>query len=99
MRLQWFPDISVALCADNFAHLSRFCFGPTALLDDVGFSRHLVFPIINLYRLQNRRTTNTADIQQNGEGVDYSGTRVRVKLQENFYRRGPGEKVACKMIG
>ena len=46
MLLRWFPDNSVALCADNFARLSRYCFGPTALLDEVGFSPHFVFPII-----------------------------------------------------
>ena len=46
MRLRWFPDNSVALCADNFTCLSRFCFDPTALLDEVGFSPHFVFPII-----------------------------------------------------
>ena len=46
MRLRWFPNSSVALCADNFTRLSRFCFGPTALLDEVGFSPHFVFPII-----------------------------------------------------
>ena len=46
MRLRWFPDNSVALRADNFALLSRFSFGPTALLDEVGFSSHFVFPII-----------------------------------------------------
>ena len=34
----------------------------------------------------NRRTTNGADIQQNGEAVDYSGTRVCVKLRGNFHR-------------
>ena len=56
---------------------------------------------ISVCRLQNRRarTTNTADIQQNDEGVDYSGTRVRAKLRENFHKRRPEEKVACKMIG
>ena len=46
MRSQWFPNNSVALCADNFAHLSRFCSGPKALQDEVGFSPHLVFPIM-----------------------------------------------------
>ena len=86
MRLRWLPDNSVALSADNFARLCRFCFGPTALLDEVGFSPHFVFSH-NDYRLQNRRTTNTADIQQNGEGVYYSGTRVRAKLREIFHRR------------
>ena len=46
MRFRWFPDTSVALCADNFTSLSCFCFGPTALLDKVGFTPHFVFPII-----------------------------------------------------
>ena len=46
MRLRWLPDNSVALCAYNFTSLSRFCFGSTALLDEVGFSPYFVFPII-----------------------------------------------------
>ena len=46
MRLWWFADNSVALCADNFDRLCRFCFGPTALLDVVHFSSHFVFPMI-----------------------------------------------------
>ena len=46
MRLRWFRDNSVALFANNFVLLCRFCFGLTALLDEVGFSPRLVFPII-----------------------------------------------------
>ena len=46
MWLRWFPDNPVALCADNFTLLGRFCFGPPVLLDEVGFSPHFVFPII-----------------------------------------------------
>ena len=46
MRSWWFPDISVTLCADNLTRLCRFCFGPIALLDEVGFIPRLVFPII-----------------------------------------------------
>ena len=89
MRSRWFPDNFVALCAYNFARFCRFCFGPTALLDEFRFSPRFVF-FHNDYRLQNRPTTNTADTQQNGERVDYSGTRERAR---------PKEKVGCKMIG
>ena len=54
MRLRWFPDNSLALCADDFA---RFCFGPTALPDEDGFSRRFVFPIIITdYKIDVQRT-------------------------------------------
>ena len=57
MRLRWLPDNSVALSADNFARLCRFCFGPTALLDEVGFSPHFVFPImITDYKIDVQKT-------------------------------------------
>ena len=60
MRLRWFPDNSVALCADNFAR--RFCFGPTALLDEVGFSPHFVFPIIITdYKIDVQQTPQTSN--------------------------------------
>ena len=62
MRLRWFPDNSVALCADNSSLFSRFYFDPTALFDEVGFSLYFVFLIIitdykSVYKLR-----NTADI-------------------------------------
>ena len=59
MRLRWFPDNSVALCADNFA---RFCFGPTALLDEEGFSPHFVFPImITDYKIDVKQTPQVSN--------------------------------------
>ena len=92
MRLRWFPDDSVALCADNYPRLFCFCFGPTALLDEDGFSPRFVFPI-----LQNRRTTNTADIQQNDEGVDYPETRGREKINaRKFSQEVTGRKSSLK---
>ena len=55
MQSRWFPNNSVALCADNFVHLCCFCFG--ALLDEVGFSPHLVFPImITDYKIDVQQT-------------------------------------------
>ena len=53
MQPRWFPDNSVALSADNFVRLCRFCFGLTALLDGVSFSPYLVFPIRIIDELQN----------------------------------------------
>ena len=34
----WSPGNSAALCADDFSRLCRFCFGPTALLDEGSLS-------------------------------------------------------------
>ena len=52
----WFPDNSVC-CADNFVLLCHFCFGLTAWLDEVGFSPHLVFPImITDYKIDVQQT-------------------------------------------
>ena len=57
MRLRWFPDISVALCANNFARLCRFCFGPRALLHEDGFSPRFVFLItITDYKIDVQQT-------------------------------------------
>ena len=57
MRLRWFRGNSVALCADNFARLCRFCFGPTALLDEDGFTPRFVFLImITDYKIDVQQT-------------------------------------------
>ena len=78
MRLRWFPDNTVRLRADNFARLSRFCLGPTALLVRSASVPIIVFRIIITdYKIDVQQT----DIQQNGEGVDNSGRRVRAKLR------------------
>ena len=95
MRSRGLTGNSVALCGDNFA---RLCFGPTALLDEVGFSR-LVFPkLITDYKIDVQQTPQTPRrlIQEIGEGVDYSGTRVRAKLGKSFHRRRTEKKVKKK---
>ena len=87
MRLRWFPDNSVALlgqCADNFARLCHFCFGPTALLDEVGFSPHFVFLImITDYKIDRQQTPQIS----NKMVKELITLRVRAKLRENFHRR------------
>ena len=81
MRLRWLPGNSVALiilpASAPSASAQQLCL----MMSPFCFSH-------NHSRVQNRRarTTNTADIQQNGEGVDYSGAQVRAKLRENFHR-------------
>ena len=78
MRLGWFSDNTVRLRADNFARLSRFRLGPTALLVRSASVSIMVFRIIITdYKIDVQQT----DIQQNGEGVDNSGRRVRAKLR------------------
>ena len=62
MPLRWFPDNSVALCADNFARHCRFCFGPTALLDEDGFSpRFVLLIIITDYNIDVQQTSQISN--------------------------------------
>ena len=84
MRLRWFPDNSLALCADNFA---CFCFGPTALPDEDGFSRRFVFPImITDYKIDVQRTPQISN--KMAKELITLERRVRAKLRKKkFHKR------------
>ena len=78
MRSWCFPYNSVALCADNFVRLCHFCIRLTALLDEVGISPCLVFPImITDYKIDveqtpqipNKMVKELITLEQNSEKI------------------------------
>ena len=90
MRLRWFSDNSVALCADNFARLWSFCFGRTALLDEDGFSSRFAFLImVTDYRIDVQKTP-----QISKKSVNELITLQREYVQncENFFTGGDRKK-------
>ena len=100
MRLWWPPDNFVALCVDNFTCLSRFCFGPTALLDEVGFSLYFVFLIIIADYNTDEGLQQTLQISnQNGEGVDDSRTSSMCKTARKFSQEVSRRKSSIKALG
>ena len=89
MRSRWFPDYSVVLCADNFARLCRFCFGPTALLDEVGFSPRLVFAIrITDYKIDIQQTPQISKLKE----LITLGHEEYVQNCEKIFTRGDRKK-------